>query len=300
MSGALSAKPASTLPVTSSDRSLAIHLHAVNTLPVLTLEDERMLAKRYRETGDAAAAHRLVASHLRLVAKIAMGYRGYGFPIAELISEGNFGMMRAIQRFDPDQGARLSTYATWWIRASIQEYVLHSWSMVKIGTTASQKKLFFNLKRLKARLGSDRDGGLSPEMARRIADELCVPEADVVDMNDRLSATDHSLNAPLHSEGGGEWQDILVDDGENQEVRFETREEFEIRRGLLRAAMTRLADRERDILTARRLREGQTPLHDLARKYGISRERVRQIEMGAIEKLRRWIASGSLSPVRAG
>ena len=256
MSGAILAKTGSMLPVASSDRSLTIHLHAVNKFPMLTLEDECMLARRYRETGDAAAAHRLVVSHLRLVAKIAMGYRGYGFPVAELIAEGNFGMMKAIKRFDPDQGVRLSTYATWWIRSSIQEYVLHSWSMVKIGTTAAQKKLFFNLRKLKARLGTDCEGGLSPEIVRRIALELSVPEADVLDMNDRLSAGDHSLNAPLGSEGGGEWQDMLLDQQENQEVDLATRQELDVRRTMLQAAMSRLADRERDILTERRLQEG--------------------------------------------
>lgn len=299
-SGATPAETRPRLPITSSDRNLATHLQQVNKLPMLTAEDEYMLAKRYRENGDAEAAHRLVASHLRLVAKIAMRYRGYGFPIAELISEGNFGMMRAIQRFDPDHGVRLSTYATWWIRASIQEYVLHSWSMVKIGTTASQKKLFFNLRRLKARLGSDRHGGLSPEMARQISVELSVPESDVLDMDDRLSAADHSLNAPLRNDGSGEWQDTLVDQRENQEVSFETRQEFEVRRTMLQAAMTRLADRERNILMERRLKEGPATLGVLSRKYGVSCERVRQIEIGAVEKLRKWVAGRSLTPTPAG
>lgn len=299
-SGAISGNSTSRLPVASSDRSLALHLQTVNKFAMLTVEDEQILAKRYRDTGDAEAAHRLVASHLRLVAKIAMQYRGYGFPIAELISEGNFGMMKAIRRFDPDLGVRLSTYATWWIRAAVQEYVLHSWSMVKIGTSASQKKLFFNLRKVKARLGSDHEGGISPEMVRRISVELAVPETDVLNMNDRLSACDRSLNVPMQSDGAGEWQDVLVDDRENQEDSFGAREELDARRTMLRTAMTRLADRERDILTARRLQEGPASLHDLSCKYGISRERVRQIEIRAVEKLRKWIANRSLMPAPVG
>jgi RNA polymerase sigma-32 factor len=297
-SGATPAETRQRLAITSSN--LATHLQQVNKLPMLTAEDEYMLAKQYRKNGDAEAAHRLVASHLRLVAKIAMRYRGYGFPIAELISEGNFGMMRAIQHFDPYHGVRLSTYAAWWIRASIQEYVMHSWSMVKIGTTASQKKLFFNLGRLKARLGSDRHGGLSPEMARQISVELSVPESAVLDMDNRLSVADHSLNAPLGSDGSAEWQDTLVDHRENQEVSFETRQEFEVRQTMLKAAMTRLADRERNILMERRLKERPATLGDLSRKYGISSERVRQIEKGAIEKLRKWVAGRSLTPAPVG
>ena len=298
--GAISEKTGPRSPITSFDRSLALHLQKVNKLPMLTAEDEQVLAKRYRETGDAEAAHRLVASHLRLVAKIAMQYRGYGFPVAELISEGNFGMMRAIRRFDPDHGVRLSTYAIWWIRAAIQEYVLHSWSMVKIGTTASQKKLFFNLRKLKARLGSEREGRLSPEMVRQISVVLAVPESEVLDMDARLSAADHSLNAPMRNDGGGEWQDVLVDDRENQEASFVAQEELDARRALLRTAMTRLADRERDILTERRLHEGPATLHDLARKYGISRERVRQIEIRAVEKLQKWVANRAFAPAAVG
>jgi RNA polymerase sigma-32 factor len=267
---------------------------------MLTPEDEYALAKRYRETGDAEAAHRLVASHLRLVVKIAMRYRGYGLPIAELISEGNFGIVRAIQRFDPELGVRLSSYAVWWIRAAIQEYVLYSWSMVKTGTTASQKKLFFSLRKLKRRFGADREGGLSSEVTRHISVELGVSEADVRDMNDRLSAPDCSLNAPIGNDAGHDWQDILVDEHENQEASLAMREELAMRRTMLRSAMLRLPERERDILTERRLHEGPATLEYLARKHGISRERVRQIEMKAIEKLQKWIANSAFAPAPIG
>jgi RNA polymerase sigma-32 factor len=242
------------------------------------------------------AAHKLVTSHLRLVAKIAMGYRGYGFPVGELISEGNVGLMQAAKRFDPDRGFRLATYAIWWIRAAIQEYVLHSWSLVKMGTTAAQKKLFFNLRRLKGQLQAIEEGDLSPENVAKIARELDVPEVDVVNMNRRLASADHSLNAPLRGDGDGEgeWQDWLVDETDNQETTLSERQELGLRRDLLRGAMSHLTDRERDILVARRLRDEPTTLEDLSQRYGISRERVRQIEVRAFEKLQRAMKSAAL------
>ena len=246
-----------------------------------------MLGKRLRELGDIEAAHKLVTSHLRLVAKIAMGYRGYGLPLSELISEGNVGMMQAVKRFEPDRGFRLATYAMWWIRAAIQEYILHSWSLVKIGTTAAQKKLFFNLRRLKGQMRAIDDGDLSPEQVNKIATTLEVPEADVVSMNRRLSSPDHSLNAPLRQDGEGEWQDWLVDDSDNQEIRLAESEEMGKRKALLTNAMTGLNDRERRILTARRLQDEPTTLEDLSQEYGISRERVRQIEVRGFEKLQK-------------
>jgi RNA polymerase sigma-32 factor len=252
-----------------------------------------MLAKRWREHADPEAAHRLVTSHLRLVAKIAMGYRGYGLPLSELISEGNVGMMQAVKRFDPERGFRLATYAMWWIRASIQEYILHSWSLVKMGTTAAQKKLFFNLRKLKGQLQAIEDGDLSPENVKKIATELGVPEVDVVNMNRRLAAPDHSLNAPLRNDGEGEWQDWLVDEVEDQETSLSERQELGLRRDLLRRAMSHLTPRERDILTERRLREVPTTLEDLSQRYNISRERVRQIEVRAFEKLQRAIKSAA-------
>src|SRR6202045_122712 len=255
--------------------------------PMLEPDEEYMLAKRWRAHGDHDAAHRLVTSHLRLVAKIAMGYRGYGLPLSELISEGNVGMMQAVKRFDPDRGFRLATYAMWWIRAAIQEYILHSWSLVKMGTTAAQKKLFFNLRKLKGQLQAMEEGDLSPENLKKIAHELDVPEADVVSMNRRLASPDHSLNAPLRSDSEGEWQDWLVDESESQETKLGERQELGLRRDLLEKAMTHLNDRERHILTERRLQENPTTLEDLSQQYGISRERVRQIEVRAFEKLQK-------------
>ena len=240
------------------------------------------------------AAHRLVTSHLRLVAKIAMGYRGYGLPLSELISEGNVGMMQAVKRFDPDRGFRLATYAMWWIRAAIQEYILHSWSLVKMGTTAAQKKLFFNLRKLKGQLQAMEEGDLSPEHLNKIATELDVPEADVISMNRRLASPDHSLNAPLRSDSEGEWQDWLVDESESQETRLADRQELGLRRDLLEKAMTHLNDRERHILTERRLRDNPTTLEDLSQQYGISRERVRQIEVRAFEKLQKAIKTAAV------
>ena len=284
------------LPSIATEGNLARYLQEIRKFPMLQPEEEYMLAKRWREHADPDAAHRLVTSHLRLVAKIAMGYRGYGLPLSELISEGNVGMMQAVKRFDPERGFRLATYAMWWIRASIQEYILHSWSLVKMGTTAAQKKLFFNLRKLKGQLQAMDDGDLSPENVKKIATELGVPEADVVNMNRRLAAPDHSLNAPLRAEGEGEWQDWLVDEGDNQEVSLSDRQELGLRRDLLKGAMAHLSPRERDILMERRLREVPTTLEDLSQKYGISRERVRQIEVRAFEKLQKAIKSAAMDP----
>ncbi len=261
---------------------------------MLEADQEYMLAKRWREDDDLDAAHQLVTSHLRLVAKIAMGYRGYGLPISELISEGNVGMMQAVKRFDPERGFRLATYAMWWIRAAIQEYILHSWSLVKMGTTAAQKKLFFNLRKLKGQMQAIEEGDLRPEQVAKIAETLNVPEVDVVNMNRRLAAPDHSLNAPLRIDGDGEWQDWLVDETESQETRLAHTEEFEKRRTLLHAAMEMLNERERHILEERRLKDDPTTLEELSQVYGISRERVRQIEVRAFEKLQKAIRNAAI------
>ncbi len=282
------------VPNISSEGNLSRYLQEIRKFPMLAVDEEFMLAKRWQEHQDTEAAHRLVTSHLRLVAKIAMGYRGYGLPLSELISEGNVGMMQAVKRFDPDRGFRLATYAMWWIRAAIQEYILHSWSLVKMGTTAAQKKLFFNLRKLKGQLQAIEEGDLSPENVSKIATALDVPEQDVVNMNRRLAAPDHSLNAPLRADSEGEWQDWLVDEGESQESKIGERQELGLRRDLLVKAMSHLNERERDILTHRRLREQPTTLEDLSQKYGISRERVRQIEVRAFEKLQKAIKSAAL------
>jgi RNA polymerase sigma-32 factor len=275
------------IPAIASDGNLGRYLQEIRKFPVLEPAEEFMLAKRWREHGDSEAAHRLVTSHLRLVAKIAMGYRGYGLPLSELISEGNVGMMQAVKRFDPDRGFRLATYAMWWIRASIQEYILHSWSLVKMGTTAAQKKLFFNLRKIKGQLEALEDGDLPPQTVKKIATELMVPEADVISMNRRLASPDHSLNAPLRGDAEGEWQDWLVDDTDNQEVRLGESEELNQRQVMLGRAMKSLNERERLILSERRLKDEPTTLEDLSQRYNISRERVRQIEVRAFEKLQR-------------
>jgi len=282
------------VPSLSGEGNLSRYLQEIRKFPMLEPEEEYMLAKRWKEREDPDAAHRLVTSHLRLVAKIAMGYRGYGLPLSELISEGNVGMMQAVKRFDPDRGFRLATYAMWWIRAAIQEYILHSWSLVKMGTTAAQKKLFFNLRKLKGQLQAMEEGDLSPENLKKIATELDVPEADVVSMNRRLASPDHSLNAPLRSDSEGEWQDWLVDDSESQETKLGERQELGLRRDLLEKAMTHLNDRERHILTERRLKENPTTLEDLSQQYGISRERVRQIEVRAFEKLQKAMKAAAV------
>jgi RNA polymerase sigma-32 factor len=284
----------SALPSIASEGSLSRYLQEIRKFPMLEAGEEYMLAKRWREHEDPEAAHKLVTSHLRLVAKIAMGYRGYGLPVSELISEGNVGMMQAVKRFDPDRGFRLATYAMWWIRASMQEYILHSWSLVKIGTTAAQKKLFFNLRRLKGQIQAIEEGDLTPEHVARIAKELDVPEGDVVSMNRRLIGPDNSLNAPLRVDGEGEWQDWLVDDTPSQETALSDRQEIGLRRDLLNNAMTHLTERERDILKERRLKEVPATLEELSEKYGISRERVRQIEVRAFEKLQKAIKSKAM------
>ncbi|MEE8213438.1 MAG: RNA polymerase sigma factor RpoH [Alphaproteobacteria bacterium] len=276
------------LPILTPEGNLTRYLQDIRKFPMLEKQEEYMLAKRWREHDDIDAAHRLVTSHLRLVAKIAMGYRGYGLPIGELISEGNVGMMQAVKRFDPERGFRLATYAMWWIRASIQEYILHSWSLVKMGTTAAQKKLFFNLRKIKGQMKALEEGDLPPEKVRRIAEQLAVSEDDVVQMNRRMAAQDHSLNAPLRADGeGGEWQDWLVDESASQEEVLGETEEFQQRTRLLRDAMKGLNEREQHIINERRLREDPTTLEKLSQHYGISRERVRQIEVRAFEKLQK-------------
>jgi len=277
----------------SPEGNLQRYLQQIRKFPMLLPEEEYMLAKRWQEHEDSEAAQRLVTSHLRLVAKIAMGYRGYGLPLAELISEGNVGMMQAVKRFDPERGFRLATYAMWWIRASIQEYILHSWSLVKMGTTAAQKKLFFNLRRLKGQLQAIEEGDLSPETVTKIATTLAVSETDVISMNRRLAGADHSLNAPLRIDGDGEWQDWLVDESDTQETTLAESEEMGKRRALLVDAMGTLNERERHILTERRLQDDPTTLEDLSKVYGISRERVRQIEVRAFEKLQKNIRNAA-------
>ena len=286
----------STLPslTISPEGNLQRYLNEIRSFPMLTADEEYMLARSFSEHGDVKAAHKMVTSHLRLVAKIAMGYRGYGLPLNEMISEGNVGLMQAVKRFDPERGFRLATYAMWWIRASIQEYILHSWSLVKIGTTAAQKKLFFNLRKLKGRLEAIEEGDLAPETVKKIAEELSVPEHDVVSMNRRLAGSDHSLNAPLRAESEGEWMDWLVDESESQEVVIAENEELTKRRALLQDAMLTLKERERHILTERRLKDDPTTLEDLSQVYGISRERVRQIEVRAFEKLQKAIRNAAV------
>jgi len=281
------------LPALTPESSLSGYLREIRKFPMLEPEQEFQLAKSWREDGDVDAAHELVTSHLRLVAKIAMGYRGYGLPLAELISEGNVGLMQAVKRFDPDKGFRLATYAMWWIRAAIQEYILHSWSLVKMGTTASQKKLFFNLRRLKGQLQAIDDGDMAPETVTEIATRLSVPEQDVVSMNRRMSSPDHSLNAPLQQNGDGEWQDWLVDESDNQEDILGDKEELETRRGMLSEAMETLNNRERHILVERRLSDNPKTLEDLSQEYDISRERVRQIEVRAFEKLQKAVRNAA-------
>jgi RNA polymerase sigma-32 factor len=274
------------IPV-ATEGNLARYLQEIRKFPMLSAEEEMALARRWRDEGDLEAAHKLVTSHLRLVAKIAMGYRGYGLPVSELISEGNVGMMQAVKRFDPDRGFRLATYAMWWIRAAIQEYILHSWSLVKMGTTAAQKKLFFNLRRLKGQMQAIDDGDLKPEQVAKIARALDVPEQDVIAMNRRLAAPDNSLNAPLRAESEGEWQDWLVDQSENQEEALAEAEDMGQRKALLEKALGTLNERERHIFIERRLKDEPTTLEELSQQYGISRERVRQIEVRAFEKVQK-------------
>ncbi|GBD47195.1 RNA polymerase sigma factor RpoH [Methylopila sp. Yamaguchi] len=273
------------LPILVSDNGLSKYLDEIRKFPMLEPQQEYMLAKRWREHGDRDAAHKLVTSHLRLVAKIAMGYRGYGLPIGEVVSEGNVGLMQAVKRFEPEKGFRLATYAMWWIRASIQEYILRSWSLVKMGTTANQKKLFFNLRKAKSQISALDEGDLRPDQVKQIAVKLGVNEQDVVDMNRRLGG-DASLNAPLREdEGSSEWQDWLVDDSDSQESRLVENEELDNRRQALSGALMVLNDRERRIFEARRLADDPLTLEELSSEFGVSRERVRQIEVRAFEKV---------------
>ncbi|HET9161191.1 MAG TPA: RNA polymerase sigma factor RpoH [Caulobacteraceae bacterium] len=282
------------LTIMSPEGGLSRYLTEIRKFPMLAKDEEFMLAKAWREHEDSDAAHRLVTSHLRLVAKIAMGYRGYGLPIGEVISEGNVGLMQAVKKFDPDKGFRLATYAMWWIRASIQEYILRSWSLVKMGTTAAQKKLFFNLRKAKSEISAIEEGDLRPEQVSHIATKLGVLDEEVISMNRRLSGPDASLNAPLRSDGETEWQDWLADDTQvSQETQLAESEETSIRMGLLQEAMTELSDRERHILTERRLKDEPTTLEELASQYGVSRERVRQIEVRAFEKLQKAMRSAA-------
>ena len=279
------------LPVLSPDGNLSRYLEQIRSFPMLEQKQEYMLAKAWKERGDVDAAHQLVTSHLRLVAKIAMGYRGYGLPVADLISEGNLGMMHAVKKFEPEKGFRLATYAMWWIKAAIQEYILRSWSLVKIGTTAGQKKLFFNLRRIKGQIQAIDDGDLKPEQVTHIATQLDVSEAEVISMNQRMAGNDRSLNVPLSrdGEGSGEWQDWLEDDAEDQETTFAEHEEFSARQRLMLDAMQDLNEREQRILQARRLAEPPLTLEDLASEFGVSRERIRQIEVRAFEKLQKAV-----------
>ncbi|WP_062230819.1 RNA polymerase sigma factor RpoH [Aureimonas sp. N4] len=276
--------------IASGEGGLARYLDEIRRFPMLEPQEEYMLAKRYAEHDDRGAAHRLVTSHLRLVAKIAMGYRGYGLPIGEVVSEGNVGLMQAVKRFDPDRGFRLATYAMWWIKASIQEYILRSWSLVKMGTTANQKRLFFNLRKMKSRIQALDEGDLRPDQVQQIATQLGVSEEEVVSMNRRLSG-DASLNAPIRATEGesGEWQDWLVDQSESQEDILVEQDELDQRRGMLRSAMNVLNDRERRIFEARRLAEDPITLEALSGEFDISRERVRQIEVRAFEKVQKAV-----------
>jgi RNA polymerase sigma-32 factor len=277
------------LTVPAEGSSLSRYLEEIRRFPMLEPEEEFILAKRWQEQGDTEAAHRLVTSHLRLVAKIAMGYRGYGLPLNEIISEGNVGLMQAVKRFDPDRGFRLATYAMWWIRAAIQEYILHSWSLVKMGTTAAQKKLFFNLRKLKGQMQAIDEGDLAPETVQAIAERLDVTETEVIEMNRRLEGGDRSLNVPLRVDSDTDWQDWLVDEAASQETTLADADEFDHRMSLLHRAMSVLNERERHILTERRLKDEPTTLEELSGQYGISRERVRQIEVRAFAKLQRAI-----------
>ena len=279
------------LPVLSGEGNLAVYLREIKKFPMLTAEEEYILAKRYKEHGDSDAAYKLVTSHLRLVAKIAMGYRGYGLPVTDLISEGNVGIMQAVKKFDPEKGFRLATYAMWWIRAQIQEYVLHSWSLVKIGTTAAQKKLFFNLRKIKNQLTSIDSGNLSPENVREIASRLDVKEGEVIDMENRLFTSDQSLNVKLGEEQDTAWQDLIEDKQETHDRIIEKKDELIYRRNLLLKAFNVLNEREKEIINLRKLSENPLKLEDLSKKYKISRERVRQIEEKALEKLQKEISN---------
>ena len=278
---------ANNIPVISNESNLSSYMEQIKKFPLLKANEEYILAKAWKDQGDIKAAHKLVTSHLRLVAKIASGYRGYGLPVSDLISEGNIGMMHAVKRFEPEKGFRLATYAMWWIKAAIQEYVLRSWSLVKIGTTAAQKKLFFNLKKIKSKISALDEGDLSPDQVTKIATELSVPEKEVVSMNRRISGSDYSLNSPVSEEGQGEWQDWIEDENQNQETSFAESEEFFIKKNIMNEAFEVLTEREKDIICERQLNEKPLTLEDLSKKYQVSRERIRQIEAKAFEKLQK-------------
>ena len=281
-------------PNLNPDGNLSRYLQEIRKFPLLEPQEEYMLAKRWKEHEDQEAAARMVTSHLRLVAKIAMGYRGYGLPLGEVISEGNVGLMQAVKRFEPEKGFRLATYAMWWIKASIQEYILRSWSLVKIGTTAAQKKLFFNLRRMKGEIKALEEGDLNQKNLEKIATTLDVSEQEVINMNRRMSGPDSSLNAPVRADSEGEWQDWLVDGSDNQETVLADQEEMTERRKILTDGMKVLNERERGILAARRLQDNPQTLEDLSQEYGISRERVRQIEVRAFEKLQKAMKSAAI------
>ena len=290
---------ASALPsITDGEGGLSRYFAEIRRFPLLRPDEEYTLARQWREDDDRDAAHRLVTSHLRLVAKIAMGYRGYGLPVSEIISEGNVGLMQAVKRFEPERGFRLATYAMWWIRASIHEFILRSWSLVKMGTTASQKKLFFNLRKVKWQIQALEDGDLRPDQVSEIATRLGVPEEDVISMNRRLSG-DASLNSPVRADAEGEWQDWLVDDSESQETTLAESEEMEQRRGLLHKAMDKLNDRERRVFKARRLAEDPLTLEDLSQEFGVSRERIRQIEVHAFTKVQKTMRTATREGIAA-
>jgi RNA polymerase sigma-32 factor len=286
------AKTTSLPAIASGEAGLQRYLQEIRQFPMLQPDEEYMLAKRWKEHGDAKAAQKLITSHLRLVAKIAMGYRGYGLPIGEVISEGNVGLMQAVKKFEPDKGFRLATYAMWWIKASIQEFVLRSWSLVKMGTTANQKKLFFNLRKVKSQIEALEDGDLRPDQVQLIAKKLGVTEEDVISMNRRLGG-DTSLNAHLRDDSEGEWQDWLVDDSDNQEEMLVQSEEASMRHGLLQEAMEKLTDRERRVFEARRLQDDPVTLEDLSQEFGVSRERIRQIEVRAFDKVQKAVKNAS-------
>jgi len=283
------------LPSIASDGSLSKYLAEIKKFPMLSAEEEYMLAKSWRDRGDLKSAQKLVTSHLRLVAKIAMGYRGYGLPVSEIVSEGNIGLMQAVKKYDPEKGFRLATYAMWWIKASIQEYILRSWSLVKMGTTTAQKKLFFNLKKLKNKLSANSFGDLKPEHVSEISKRLNVKEEEVVSMNRRLSGKEKSLNDPVKDDSGTEWQDWIVDDALDQELKLSQSQELNEKKELMNNSMSILNLREKEILTARRLSENIPTLEDLSKKYKISRERIRQIETKAFEKLQKAMLNAAKS-----
>ncbi len=287
-------KPLSNLPSPSTG-GLSVYLAQIKKFPMLDAEEEYMLAKNWRENGNLQSAHKLVTSHLRLVAKIAMGYRGYGLPVNELISEGNLGLMQAVKKFDPDKGFRLATYAMWWIKAAIQEYVLRSWSLVKMGTTTAQKKLFFNLKKLKNQIAPNQDGDLKDDQVKEISKRLDVDSSEVINMNRRMMGQEKSLNDPIKSGETDEWQDWLVDDSLDQELVISQKQEYDDKKELLKNAMKILNEREKEIILARRLKENPVTLDELSKKYRISRERIRQIETKAFEKLQKSMINASKS-----